>query len=113
VATEDGTEVTIHPSQPTWDGGSATQRVTLDAGESYLVQAYLSDTRLTTDLTGTRIVASAPVAVIAGHQRATVPVELAGSLRSRDCLLEQLPPVETWGYSAIAVPYPVPHGVGS
>lgn len=111
VATQDGTDVTITPSQPTWEGGRAIQHITLNAGECYLVQAYLSDVVLTTDLTGTRIAASKPVSVIAGHQRATVPVEMSGMLRSRDCLLEQLPPIEAWGYSAIAVPYPIPYGV--
>lgn len=112
VATEDDTQVTITPSQPTWKSGREIHRVTLDAGECYLLQAYLSNTVLTTDLTGTRIVASKPVSVIAGHQRATVPMEMSGMLRSRNCLLEQLPPIEAWGYSAVAVPYPVPYGVG-
>lgn len=110
VATEDNTEIRITPSQPTWEGGTTARVVVLNKGEAFLVQASISEKRLTTDLTGTSVISSKPVAVFSGHQRATIPIELAADLRTRDYLLEQLPPLEAWGYSAIVIPYPAPHG---
>lgn len=110
VATEDSTEVHIMPSQPTWEGSTTARTIVLHKGQAYLVQASISEKRLTTDLTGTNIVSTKPVAVFAGHQRATIPIELAADLRTRDYLVEQLPPLEAWGYSAALLPYPTPYG---
>ncbi len=109
VATEDNTEVEIAPAQPTWENGMAEQRFVLQAGECYLVQAEISRGQLLTDLTGTKITTSSPVAVFSGHQRATIPIEQSSELRTRDYLIEQLPPVEAWGYRALAIPYPAAH----
>lgn len=106
VATENNTIVDIAPSQPTWEYGMEHRRIELQAGECYLVQAEISRSWLQTDLSGTRITASRPVAVFASHQRATIPIALSDKLRTRNYLIEQLPPVETWGYRAIATPYP-------
>lgn len=107
VAIEEQTEVIIRPSAPTYRYGLQEQRVRLNRGEVYLVQARITPSDLRADLTGTEIRATKPVAVFAGHQRAVVPVGESG-LTSRDCLLEQLPPVTAWGNSAIVVPFPVP-----
>lgn len=109
VATENNTEVQITPSEPTWENGMEPQRVVLQAGECYLVQAGLTPLRLNTDLTGTRITSSKPVAVFSGHQRATIPAEQSDKLRTRNLLAEHLPPIETWGYRALATPYPIPY----
>ncbi|MCS7169290.1 MAG: IgGFc-binding protein [Candidatus Kapabacteria bacterium] len=107
VAVEDQTHVTIRPSAPTYWNGLQEQNVILNRGEVYLVQARITPGNLRPDLTGTEIVASKPVAVFAGHQRATVPVEVP-ELTSRDILVEQLPPVSTWGRSAVVVHFPEP-----
>lgn len=109
VAVEDQTEVTIVPSAPTYWNGMREQQVVLNRGEVYLVQARITPDNLRPDLTGTEIRATKPVAVFAGHQRAVVPVGESG-LTSRDCLIEQLPPVSTWGNTALVAPFPRPSG---
>jgi hypothetical protein len=107
VAVEDNTNVTIYPTTETYRYGLSTQRKTLNKGEVYLVQAKITSSKLNPDLTGTEIVASKPIAVFAGHQRATVPVAIRNSVGnpSRDILIEQLPPVSTWGKNSIVVPF--------
>lgn len=114
VATEDTTVVTIEPSAPTYANGRRTQTITLNKGEVYLVQALIDNDNRTGDLTGTHIVSTKPVAVFAGHQRATLPlgpfydVIPPSSNPSRDFLCEQLPPVQAWGKNAFVVPFPQP-----
>jgi hypothetical protein len=104
VATQDGTDVEIVPSCATFIADSGqSYTVTLNRGQSYLVQP---DPRINrrADLTGSLVRASKPVAVFAGHQRATIPIENKGILGSRDCLVEQMNPVVTWGKSAFITP---------
>lgn len=110
VATEDNTNIDIIPSAPTNVNGYLAQNVTLNKGEVYLVQAKISVDNLLSDLTGTIITANKPIAVFAGHQRATLPVEdfFGSSSSSRDFLCEQLPPIQAWGKSAFIVPFPQP-----
>lgn len=109
VATEDSTEVTITPSDPTFINRNAPQRVILNQGDCYLVQAYMGvGLSEATDLTGTRVVSNKPIALFAGHQRATMPQW--GSKVSRDVLIEQIPSVDTWGLSAFITPYEQPQG---
>ncbi|MCS7176895.1 MAG: IgGFc-binding protein [Candidatus Kapabacteria bacterium] len=107
VAVEDQTEVTILPSAPTYRNGLQEQRVVLNRGQVYLVQARITPSQLRPDLTGTEIRATKPIAVFAGHQRALVPVGQPG-LTSRDILVEQLPPISTWGYSVLLTHFPPP-----
>lgn len=106
VATQNGTEVRIVPSVPTLVAGTTNpQVIRLNEGESYLVQADPRAAGGIADLSGTRIFANKPVAVFAGHQRTTLPVELRPSLWTRDHLVEQLPGLETWGKSAFITPF--------
>ena len=108
VATEDSTNVTVRPSVPTIKNSTASAvTFRLNKGESYLVQA---DPRrnIRGDLTGSIIRASKPVALFAGQTRATIPIELRSSLQSRDCLIEQMNPVQTWGKSAFVTPFAQP-----
>ncbi len=102
VATEDSTEVTITPSAATYANGLTIQTVRMNKGQVYLVQTALSKVEFNKDLTGSRVESTKPVAVFAGHQRATVPLDRG---ISRDCLIEQMPPVESWGTNAIIVPF--------
>lgn len=104
VAVEDETMVTIAPSARTHRLGAAVQTVRLNRGQVYLVQADMRAFEAL-DLTGTKVQSNKPVAIFAGHQRATVPL---GDGQSRDVLIEQLPPVETWGQSVFLVPYTQP-----
>jgi len=106
VAAEDSTDITIIPSTETYRYGKSTQRITLNQGEVYLVQALIDASGLNRDLTGTKIVSNKPVAVFSGHQRSTVPIDK--SLTSRDCLIEQMLPLKTWGENALLAPYPTP-----
>lgn len=111
VATKDSTDVTIFPSTPTYrlhQGKGDQIRLRLMRGDVFLVQSQITSSNLNSDLTGTRIKSSAPIAVFAGQQRATIPVELANQLSSRDHVIEQMPPIEVWGRSALITPYAIP-----
>lgn len=107
VATEDSTVIDIELSvvQSARNTGSL-RRVTLDKGESYLLQAGVTSTRRNDDLTGSHVAANKPFVAIASHRRAQVPV-LASSA-SRDCLVEQMPGTETWGRHIIVPPLTPP-----
>lgn len=108
TAVSDSTKVYIYPTAPTFRYGTRTDSVILMRGESYLVQASITRTNLRGDLTGSRVVADKPVAVFGGHQRALLPVELRPEISSRDCIIEQMPPLSSWGKSAFLAPYPQP-----
>lgn len=107
VATENDTEVRITPTIPTVLARNANvQTVRLNQGDVYLVQADPRSGIGIEDLTGSRVSATKPIAVFAGHQRTTLPVEIRGNpLRTRDHLVEQLPGLETWGKSAFITPF--------
>lgn len=106
VAVEDSTLVTIKPSAPTYFYRMNTQNVLLNKGECYLVQALIDEGNTSGDMTGTKITSTKPIAVFAGHQRATVPIMVfAGGNPSRDCLISQMLPVKAWGKNAFLVPY--------
>ncbi len=105
VATENNTRVEITPTANTtrsFEGDLIV--VTLQKGESFLVQAAL-DGAQNADLTGSVVRANKPVAVFGGHQRATLPISFIDQLVSRDYLIEQMSPVGTWGKSAFVTPF--------
>jgi hypothetical protein len=104
VAAYDSTVVTITPTVKTWNGDSTTYSIVLNQGQGYLVSLYQTQENVQKDLTGSRVVSSKPLVVYGGHERAAIPVG-AGS---RDCLIEQMLPVEVWGKTALVVPYPTP-----
>jgi len=103
VATEDGTDISITPSALiNARGDRATFPIKLDAGEVFLGQANL-DTN--SDVTGTDIRASKPVAVFAGCKRGGIPRELGNY---RDLMVEQILPIDLWDTVAIVAPfYPI------
>ena len=106
IATEDGTIVNINPSSKTVVHRLNPQTINLQKGEAYLVQSYISNSETKNDLSGSFIKANKLIAVFAGHQRATIPVVRANTASpSRDCLMEQLPPIQSWGRNAFVVPF--------
>lgn len=88
VATEDNTEIEINYSENTI---SESETIFLDKH-----QIFLSNDRFPNfnDQSGTEIRADKPIAVFGGHERAKVP--FSGNNNSRDHLIEQMPPIETW-----------------
>src|SRR5690606_31699343 len=92
----DGTEVTITPTVAANGGRTAGApfNITLNAGDSYLLQATSGD------LTGTTVNASSPVSVMGAVKCVNVPVGYSAC----DHIVEMLPPVATWGQSFVTIP---------
>ncbi len=111
VATEDNTLVKINPTVPTYANGYGLQEITLNKGEVYLVQATVTGGINESDLTGTSVQSSKPVAVFAGHQKATVPLRVGNNNPSRDFLISQMPPVRTWGKNSFLTQFVSPSGI--
>lgn len=117
VGTTDGTKVTITSSAFTEPGEGIgalapgeTAEVTLGRGDVLLVSSQRAYEPVEcsgfsclggpeVDLTGTRIEASAPVAVIGGHPCSYVPFDAPAC----DHLEETLLPLDAWGTSAVTV----------
>jgi len=94
VAPFDNTQVTITPSKAfaaTLDGTPFT--ITLNRGETYLVTNG-------NEVTGTRILASAPIGVLCGVDAAHIPTYA----EALDHIVEMMPPVSTWGKTFLTVP---------
>lgn len=103
LATEDSTLVTVDLSVDRSSVANGSRRtVLLNRGQSYLVQARVTETRQNDDLSGSRIVATKPLVVLSAHLRAQVPILVEHA--SRDCLVEQLPSVDTWGRHIVTPP---------
>ncbi|MFK7971074.1 MAG: PKD domain-containing protein, partial [Bacteroidia bacterium] len=98
LATKNNTEVYIHPTARTYRnrGPGRPITITLDAGETYQVQAG----HYSSDLTGSQISANKPVAVFSGNMWTQVPT----SCRAPDNLFTQLCPIESAGKEFVVVP---------
>ena len=100
IGTEDQTTVEITPSAPlSGQQGKRPFTISLNAGEVYFGQAILGSAF---DVTGTEIKANKPVAVFGGNQRTAIPISVGNY---RDHLVEQIPPIEAWGRTAILTPH--------
>ncbi len=101
ISPYDNVTVTITPACQTLNGQPAGVpfNVVLNQGEAYQVQCLLSNDP-SADLTGTVIQSSLPVAAFAGNACASVPTNTAAC----DHIVEQIPPVSTWGSYFIAYP---------
>jgi hypothetical protein len=110
IATEDNTNVIINPKVQTQYNGTTVQKITLNKGEVYLVQAKINSSNYNLDLTGTSVDADKPVAVFGGEQKALIPYSTSNSAGSRDCLIEQIPPTKVWGKNAFITPFKQPSG---
>ncbi len=97
VASQDATTVTVTPFVSAGVHAAGTPyTVSLNAGETYQLQG---DALL--DLTGTQVSADQPVALFSGHSCGNVPSNVGYC----DYLVEQLPPVGSWGYDFVTVPH--------
>lgn len=97
IATDDATDVRITPTATTMSGALAgfEYGITLNRGEVYVM--YPANAH-STDMTGTRVRSSKPVAVVSGHRATHILATDA-----TNSLLEQMMPVADWGrrfYSA-------------
>ena len=98
VATADGTSVTITPSITTGARpGGVPYQIILQRGETYQLR---NSGPTPSDLSGTSLTADKPIAVFAGHECARVP----SALLLCDYLVEQLPPISSWGKNFATMP---------
>jgi hypothetical protein len=100
VGTQNGTTVTITPSESTGTLTAGTPfTVSLNQGDVYQIidtDGNLSDG----DLTGSTVTSSAPVAVFAGNDCADVPLDFAAC----NTLAEEMTPTDTWGNDFLTEP---------
>jgi PKD repeat protein len=106
VAAFDNTKVTITPSKVTdhLNPSMVPFTITLNQGELFQVQSENipgTNNQGQGDLTGSFIKSDKAVAVFSGSYATTVP---NSSSDAYDHLYEQLPPLQTWGRTFIAVP---------
>jgi hypothetical protein len=97
IATDDQTTVTILSSIT--DGGfkaGEAKQVVLQKGQVYQMRSLVDGA----DYTGTKISADKPISVFGGAQC----TNLSDGIRACDHLVEQMPPVSTWGKTFITVP---------
>ncbi len=97
VATQDATTVTITPTVAT-DGRAAgvPYNIVLNQGQTYM----LRNTASSTDLSGSIITSTKPIAVFGSQQCANIPPGVTFC----DYIVEQLPPTTAWGRNFISVP---------
>jgi hypothetical protein len=94
VAAYDNTEVTITPRYELINHSAGVPiKLKLNKGETYRVAAY-------TEVTGTTVQASAPVAVTTGVIAATIPFGYS----YLDHIASSMPPVSAWGKTFLTVP---------
>ena len=109
VGTQDKTEVTILPSAKIgvipYDlaplksfvkgADNSLNTITIDKYQTVYLQIRGND------ISGTHIIANKPISVFSGHECANIP------LNSRPCdmLMEQIPPIDTWGTEIITIPF--------
>lgn len=102
VATEDNTVVEIIPNVATEEGRMAGEPYTiqLNRGETWQVRPRFNPAN-SSDLTGSLVQSSKPVAVFSGHNCAYVP---SRQWKACNILVEQLPPTQTWGKEFVLGP---------
>ena len=108
IGTENNIEIILEPSvvirhdfAPVETGGQFIpnvpvqfRTVTIQRFQTFYLQVRGGD------ISGTRIIANKPISVFSGHEGANVPLASQPS----DILIEQLPPIDTWGTEVVTVP---------
>jgi gliding motility-associated-like protein len=97
VSVEDETEIELNNSVATESGRpkGSTWKIQLNKGKTYQVHGATSND----DLTGTHLKANKPICVFSGNRWTQVP----RGKGNRDNLLEQMPPVDSWGREFVMV----------
>lgn len=113
VATEDQTTIELSTTVSSYLYPTGTRTIKLNKGQSYLVQTKFETGSDRPDFTGSHIISDKPIAVFSGHQRSTIPIPNNETSWSRDCLIEQIPPVTTWGKNALLVPIKEPNDLST
>jgi RHS repeat-associated protein len=97
VGTVDGTRVTITPSVTTGSRNAGVPyTITLNRGQTYQLQ----NGTVGADLSGTIIESTHPISVFGANRCTRIPFGYVAA----DLVMEQLPPVETWGTQFLSVP---------
>ncbi|RYE12218.1 MAG: Ig-like domain-containing protein, partial [Sphingobacteriales bacterium] len=97
LATENNTTVTITSSVTGGPFVAGTPaNVVLQQGQVYQLRSIATNA----DYTGTKVTADKPISVFGGAQCSNI----SGNLRACDHLVEQLPPLSSWGKSFVTVP---------
>ncbi len=115
VATENNTKVKFKPTALTSYDVEAgqTKTITLNKGDTYLIEAKIQQNfnfSPSTDLTGTYIESTEPIAVISGHTKCAYPF-LSSTFYSlkadymRATMFEMMLPVELLGCSYVTAPF--------
>jgi hypothetical protein len=107
VATQDGTNVEIFPSVELLAGAEV---VTLNRGQvaTWISSGTVSGVAGAGNLSGSRIEASAPVAVFSGNDATIEPQPAVGSGCCADHLEHQMLPLVAWGHQYVMPPSPAP-----
>jgi len=103
ISNSDGNRISITPTATTiegWQAGIERPPFVLDQGEVHVVSSLEG-------LIGSKITGTAPVALISGNDLATVPFPGATKNNengSHNFLVEQIPPLNSWGTYFITIP---------
>ncbi len=109
VGTEDGTTITLYPTAGLHPG-SVTD-VVIDRGQVFTAISSERGAPGYGNLSGTRVVADAPVAVFAGSVATSEPSAAAACCA--DHVEHQMLPLTAWGSSYVAAPTPAATGAGN
>ena len=108
IGTENDTEIILepsvlirHPFAPAETGGQFIagvpvlfRTVTVQKFQTFYLQVRGGD------ISGTRVIANKPISVFSGHECANVPRDSEPC----DIVIEQLPPIDTWGTEVVTIP---------
>ena len=98
VATQDGTTLTVTPAVTAGArAGGVPYNINLNQGQTYQLRSTLG---APADLSGSIITSNLPIAVFGSHQCGNIPL---GNTFC-DHIVEQMPPVSTWGTSFVTFP---------
>ena len=98
VGTENNTNLTVIPTEGvrflTNSLLNSSNAITIDQYQSVYLRV------LGEDISGTRVIADKPISVFSGHECANIP----DNLGPYDIIIEQIPPVDTWGTTVVTIP---------